>query len=61
MDSCFYQIYINSSNNYYYTYLEDNLYTIHNSSANYLKTFYTNSGSANIGTGKGYISTTINY
>lgn len=45
----------NSSNNYYYTYLEDNLYTIHNSSANYLKTFYANSGSANIGTGKGYI------
>lgn len=45
----------NSSNNNYYTYLEDNLYTIHNSSANYLKTFYANPGSGEVGTGKGYI------
>lgn len=38
-----------------YTYFEDNLYTIHNSPTNYLKTFYVNPGSNNIGTGKGYI------
>ena len=43
------------TNNNYYTYLEDNLYTIHNNSANYLKTFYANPGSGEVGTGKGYI------
>lgn len=43
------------SSNYFYTYFEDNLYTIHSNIANYLKCFSINPGSDKIGTGKGYI------